>query len=481
VTSIVPAPQRILVVDDEPGIRQMLDILFRRAGYEVVLAQGYRAAREAINQSPQPLPVVLTDLRMPDGSGLDVLAASKARDPTSEVVLITAHSTIENAIEAMRAGAYDFVTKPPDAAELIALITKAFEKHALNSENIRLRALVQARHGADFVVRSRAMKAVLDVVERISQTRSTVLITGESGTGKERVARAIHSESDRAAGPFLVVNCGALPESLMESELFGHEKGAFTGATSSHGGLFRQAEGGTLLLDEVGELPLSLQVKLLRVLQERTVRPVGATRETVVDVRVLAATNRDIESDIASGKFRQDLYYRLNVIRLRIPPLRERREDIASLIEYFVQRFSAENGKVVNGLTPDAVRVLDQYPFPGNVRELENFIERAVVLSRSRLIGLGDLPPEVSGLAGAPATNLDELPAEGCDLEAILSEVERRLLVSALDRTGGVRKHAADLLGITFRSMRYRLKKHGFDDSSEGDDELSDANDGHGN
>jgi len=481
VTSLVPAPQRILVVDDEPAIRQMLDILFRRAGYEVVLARGYRAALEAINQSPQPLPVVLTDLRMPDGSGLDVLAASKARDTTSEVVLITAHSTIENAIEAMRAGAYDFVTKPPDAAELIALIAKAFEKHSLNSENLRLRALVQARHGSDFVVRSRSMKAVLDVVERIAQTRSTVLITGESGTGKERVARAIHSESDRAAGPFLVVNCGALPESLMESELFGHEKGAFTGATSSHVGLFRQAEGGTLLLDEVGELPLSLQVKLLRVLQERTVRPVGATRETFVDVRVLAATNRDIESDIASGKFRQDLYYRLNVIRLRIPPLRERREDIASLIEHFVQRFSAENGKVVNGLTPDAVRVLDQYAFPGNVRELENFIERAVVLSRSRLIGLGDLSPEVSGLAGAPATNLDELPAEGCDLEAILGEVERRLLVSALDRTGGVRKHAADLLGITFRSIRYRLKKHGFDDSVEGDDELSDTSDGHGN
>ena len=470
-STLVPPPLRILVVDDEPGIRQMLEILFRRAGYEVVLARGHRAALEAINQSPQPFPVVLTDLRMPDGSGLDVLTASKARDQTSEVVLITAHSTIENAIEAMRAGAYDFVTKPPDAAELVALVAKAFEKHALNSENVRLRALVQTRHGSDFVVRSHAMKAVMDVVDRVGTSRSTVLITGESGTGKERVARAIHNVSERASGPFLVVNCGALPESLMESELFGHEKGAFTGATNSHVGLFRQAEGGSLLLDEVGELPPPLQVKLLRVLQEHKVRPVGGTRETLVDVRVLAATNRDIESDIAAGKFRQDLYYRLNVIRLQIPPLRERREDVASLVEHFVQRFSAEAGKVVTGLTPDAVRALNQYAFPGNVRELENVIERAVVLCRSRLIGLGDLPSELSGLAGAPATNLDEVPSEGCDLEAILGEVERRLLVSALDRTGGVRKHAADLLGITFRSMRYRLKKHGFDDAGEADDE----------
>ncbi len=413
----------------------MLEILFRRAGYEVVLARGHGASQEPINKSPQPIPVVLTDLRMPDGAGLDVLAASKARDPTSEVVLITAHSTIENAIEAMRAGAYDFVTKPPDAAELVALIAKAFEKQALNSENARLRALVQARHGSDFVVRSRAMKAVLDVAERVAQTRSTVLITGESGTGKERIARSLHACSDRASGPCLVVNCGARPDRRMESALFGHEQGAFTGATSTPAGLLRQAEGGSLLLDEVGELTPALQVKLLRVLQERAVRAVGGTREVSVDVRVLAATNRDIETDVATGRFRQDLYYRLNVIRLRVPPLRARREAIASIIEHFIQRFSAETGKVVTGLTPDAVRVLVQYSFPGNVRELENVIERAVVLSRSRLIGLGDLPPEVSGLAGAPATNLDEVPPEGCDLDAILGEVERRLLVSALDRT----------------------------------------------
>ena len=465
---------RILVVDDEPSIRQMLEILFRRAGYEVVLAAGHRHALEALRQSPQPFPVVLTDLRMPDGSGLDVLTASKTRDRTTEVILITAHSSIENAIEAMRAGAYDFVTKPPDAAELVALVAKAFEKHALNSENARLRALVAVRQDGGLVLHSHVMQVVMDVVERVAATRSTILITGESGTGKERVARAIHAQSDRASGPFLVVNCGALPEALMESELFGHDKGAFTGATSSHVGLFRQANGGSLLLDEVGELPLSLQVKLLRVLQERAVRPVGASQEVPVDVRVLAATNRDIDSDVAIGKFRQDLFYRLNVIRLSMPALRDRREDLATLVEQFVQRFSAEMGKAVTGLTPDAVRVLDRYPFPGNVRELENVIERAVVLSRARLIGLGDLPPELSGLAGAPATSLDELPPEGCDLEEVLGEVERRLLVSALDRTGGVRTHAANLLHITFRSIRYRLKKHGFDDAGDGEEDATD-------
>jgi two-component system, NtrC family, response regulator PilR len=464
---------RILVVDDEPGIRQMLDILFRRAGYDVVQAAGHRQALEALRQSPQPFPVVLTDLRMPDGSGLDVLTASKTRDQTTEVILITAHSSIENAIDAMRAGAYDFVTKPPDAAELVALVAKAFEKHVLNSENVRLRALVAAQQDDELIHHSHLMQTVMDVVERVAATRSTILITGESGTGKERVARAIHARSDRASGPFLVVNCGALPEALMESELFGHDKGAFTGATSSHVGLFRQADGGSLLLDEVGELPLALQVKLLRVLQERTVRPVGASREVPIDVRVLAATNRDVEADVASGRFRQDLYYRLNVIRLHIPALRDRREDLAPLVERFVRRFSAEMGKTVTGLTPDAFRVLDRHAFPGNVRELENVIERAVVLSRARLIGLGDLPPELSGLAGAPATNLDELPPEGCDLESVLGEVERRLLVSALDRTGGVRTHAASLLGITFRSMRYRLKKHGLDDVGDAEDDLS--------
>ncbi len=460
-TSLVPPPIKLLVVEDEPGLRQMLEILFRREGYTVVVAPGFKAALEAISQHPQPFPVVLTDLAMPDGSGLDVIAAAKARSSATEAILITAHSTVENAIAAMRSGAYDFVAKPFDPKELAALVVKALEKHAIVAENTRLRAQVAAKEDHELVGKSPAMKALFDLIDRIAATRTTVLITGPSGTGKERIARAIHKRSDRASAPFLVVNCGALPEALMESELFGHEKGAFTGAASRHNGLFREAQGGTLLLDEIGELPQSLQVKLLRALQERSIRPVGGTQELPVDVRVLAATNRDVEADVAAGKFRQDLYYRLNVIRLNLPPLRERREDISPLVERFLRRFAAEMAKDVVGLTTDALRALEQYDYPGNVRELENVIERAVALCGARVIGLGDLPRELSGQAGATSPELLTLPTSGGDLENVLNEVERRLLVEALERAGGVRKNAAKLLGVTFRSLRYRLDKHG--------------------
>ncbi|MDF3069346.1 MAG: Response regulator of zinc sigma-54-dependent two-component system, partial [Polyangiaceae bacterium] len=461
----------LLIVEDEPGLRQMLEILFRREGYAVVSAPGCKAALDAIASSPQPFPAIVTDLSMPDGSGLDVLAAAKGRSPSTEVILMTAHSTMENALSAMRSGAYDFVAKPFDAQELAALVGKAIEKRTIVVENQRLKAHLSRIASTEVLGKSLAMRQVLELATRIASAKTTVLITGESGTGKERVARAIHERSDRASGPFLVVNCGALPEALMESELFGHEKGAFTGAASKSLGLFRQAEGGTVLLDEVGELPLSLQVKLLRVLQERSVRPVGAAQEVPVDVRVLAATNRDVEADVASGKFRQDLYYRLNVIRLTLPPLRERAEDVPLLAERFIRRFAAEMGKDVVGFTPDGLRVLTAYRFPGNVRELENVIERAVALSASRVIGLGDLPESISGHASAPAQSLLELPQEGLNLDDVLSEAERRLLLAALERTGGVRKRAAELLGITFRSLRYRLKKLGLaDDEDDGAD-----------
>jgi two-component system response regulator PilR (NtrC family) len=471
VTSIVPSPVKLLVVEDEPSLRQMLEILFRREGYAVVTAPGCKAALDAIASSPQPFPAIVSDLSMPDGSGLDVLAAAKGRSSSTEVILVTAHSTIENALSAMRAGAYDFVAKPFEAAELAALVGKAIEKQAIVVENQRLKAQISRISSGEVLGKSLAMRKVLDLATRVASAKTTVLITGESGTGKERVARAIHERSERSSGPFLVVNCGALPEALMESELFGHEKGAFTGAASKSLGLFREAEGGTVLLDEVGELPFSLQVKLLRVLQQRSVRPVGAAQEVSVDVRVLAATNRDVESDVAAGKFRQDLYYRLNVIRLNLPPLRERPEDIPLLAERFIQRFAAEMGKEVVGFTPDGLRALTAYDFPGNVRELENVIERAVALSGSRVIGLGDLPESISGHASASAPSLLELPAAGLKLDDVLSEAERRLLVSALERTGGVRKRAAELLGITFRSLRYRLQKHGLsDDDDEGDE-----------
>ena len=461
--SVVPPAVKVLIVDDEPGLRQMLEILFRREGFEPVQAPGFRAAVEAITRNPQPFPVVLTDLAMPDGSGLDVLAEAKKRSGMTEVILITAHSSVENAIQAMRAGAYDFVTKPFKPAELVALVNKALEKQALVAENQRLRAQVSRFSDAEVVGRSPAMRGVLDLVQRIANTRTTVLITGESGTGKERIARAIHERSDRRNRPLLVINCGALPEALMESELFGHEKGAFTGAGARHTGLFRDADGGTVLLDEVGELPLNLQVKLLRVLQERSVRPVGSTQEVPVDVRVLAATNRDVEADLNGGRLRRDLYYRLNVIRIELPSLRERREDIPLLTERFLRQFAEGMGKDVVGLTPDALKSLQRYAFPGNVRELENIMERAVALAGSRAIGLGDLPQEVSGMAAGAGPNLLDLPAEGCQLDEVMGEVERRLIVEALERTGGVRKAAARLLGITFRSFRYRLEKHALD------------------
>ena len=459
-TSLVPSAIRLLIADDEPALRQMLTIMFRREGYSVVGVAGRKPAVEAIQGSPQPFPIVLTDLAMPDGSGLDVLTAAKSRSASTEVILITAHSTVENAIEAMRLGAYDFVTKPFEQAELVALVGKALEKQAIVLENQRLRAQVSSLHERELACRSPRMRAIVNLVDRVAETRTTVLITGASGTGKERIARHVHDRSDRRDGPFLVVNCGALPEALMESELFGHEKGAFTGAATRQLGLFRSADGGTLFLDEVGELPLNLQVKLLRALQEKAVRPVGATKEVAVDVRVLAATNRDVEADIAAGRFRQDLYYRLNVIRLELPSLKERAEDLAPLIERFIRRFASEMGKEVVGLTPDAFRALQSYDFPGNVRELENIIERAVALSGSRVIGLGELPPEVSGMAGNTVARLLELPEEGCQLDDVMNEVERRLLLEALERTGGVRKAAARLLGITFRSLRYRLEKH---------------------
>jgi two-component system response regulator PilR (NtrC family) len=417
---------------------------------------------------------VLTDLVMPDGSGLDLLSLSKQRSPRTEVIVMTAHSTLETAVDAMRRGAYDFVTKPFATAELRALVQKALEKRAIVVENVRLRAQLAEKAPGDLLGRSEPMRRIVDLVRRVAATRSTVLITGESGTGKERISRAIHDLSDRAGKPFLVVNCGAIPEALMESELFGHDKGAFTGAVSRHLGIFREAEGGTVLLDEIGELPLSLQVKLLRVLQERKVRSVGAAAEVPIDVRVLAATNRAVEEDVKAGKFRQDLYYRLNVIRVEVPPLRERREDIHDLAQFFLARCCAEHDKEVRGFTPDALRALGAYDFPGNVRELENLVERAVALASSPVIGLGDLPAAVVGASAQTTPLLLELPAEGCDLEAVLGELERRLIVQALAQSGGLRPAAAKMLGVTARSLRYRLQKHALSDEDPAEPASSD-------
>ena len=457
----------ILVVDDEPGLREMLSILFRRERYDVTVAPGFVTAREAIRNAPHAFGVVLTDLMMPDGSGLDILSLAKQRSSETEVIVMTAHSSVETAIEAMKRGAYDFVTKPFATSELRALVSKAFEKSALVAENVRLRAQVERNNPKDLLGHSLPMRQILDLITRVAANRSTVLITGESGTGKERIARAVHDVSDRKDKPFLVVNCGAIPEALVESELFGHEKGAFTGASSRRLGIFREADGGTVLLDEVGELPLGVQVKLLRVLQEKKVRGIGESNESTIDVRVLAATNRVVEQDVKAGKFRQDLYYRLNVIRIEVPPLRVRREDVGELAKHFLERCSREQNKEIRGFSADALRALDAYDFPGNVRELENIVERAVALASGQQIGLGDLPHEVSGATGQPSPALVTLPEAGCELDGVLGEIERRLILQALERSGGVRTVAAKSLGLTLRSLRYRLQKHAMQDDDD--------------
>jgi len=344
------------------------------------------------------------------------------------------------------------------------------EKRALLAENAALRERVAGRvRMAQLLGRSKPMQMVFELIAKISSARTNVLITGESGTGKELVARALHTEGNRASGAFVAVNCGAIPDELMESELFGHVKGAFTGAVADRPGLFREADGGTLFLDEIGELSLGLQVKLLRALQEKKVKPVGGTGEQDVDVRVVAATNRELEAEVARGAFRQDLYYRLNVIELRLPPLRQRREDVPLLVEHFLRRFAKDQGKALSALTPAAIKRLEDYDFPGNVRELENIIERAVALAAGPVIDVEDLPALRTAAVKSSAPT-GEIPDDGIDLDRLVADYERAWVQKALDKTGGVRKKAAHLLGITFRSMRYRLEKLGMEKGDAGDD-----------
>ena len=462
---------KILVVDDEQSMREFLSICLRRAGHDVTIATSGSEAVQVLGS--RPFDLVITDLRMPgDTDGLGVLAAAKraaasAPELTPEVILVTAYATRETAVAAMKQGAYDYLTKPFPVDELTAVVVRALEKRALVEANLALRDQVTGRFRlASLLGKSKPMQKLFEVITKIHSTRTSVLITGESGTGKELVARALHSEGARAKLPFVAVNCGAIPDELMESELFGHRKGAFTGATADKRGLFQEADGGTLFLDEIGELSLGLQVKLLRALQERRVKPVGATEELEVDVRVVAATNRDLEAEVARGAFRADLYYRLNVIQLWIPPLRHRREDIPLLAEHFLRQFGAEQGRSLQ-LSPDAVRRLESYDYPGNVRELENIIERAVALSSHSVIGVDDLPEVRPSRLGVEPPS--EFPADGVDLDRLVSDYERMWVQRALERAGGVRKRAAALLGISFRSMRYRLEKLGLERGDEDD------------
>ena len=450
----------ILIVDDERSMREFLGIYLRREGYRIEAAAGGNEAIASIKA--RAFDVIITDLRMPDIDGLTILAEAKRVRPDTEVIVVTAFSTTETAIAAMKAGAHDYLTKPFKIDEVGLVVDRAMEKRRLARENVALRDEIKGRYKLDRLLgKSPAMQRMFDVLRKVASTRTSVLLIGESGTGKELAAHALHELSPRT-GPFVAVNCGAIPETLLESELFGHVRGSFTGANTDKQGLFEAANTGTLLLDEVADLPVSMQVKLLRVLQERKVKPVGGVSEREVDVRIVAATNRDLEAEVEKSTFRQDLYYRLNVIQLRLPPLRERREDLPLLVDHFIRKFSAEHGRNVVGAAPEVMSALMVYHFPGNVRELENMIERGVTLSTSDWLTL-DAFQNLIGLQGAqesPST-IGHLPESGLDLEHHLEEYERSILIKALERTGGNRTEAARLLGVSFRSMRYRLSKLG--------------------
>jgi two-component system response regulator PilR (NtrC family) len=453
----------ILVVDDEASMREFLEILLGKQGHRVSTAAGLDSAVARMGEGGVDL--VVTDLRLGADSGMDVLRRVKELSPATEVVVVTAYATTENAVQAMKLGAYDYVLKPFKVDELRLVVEKALEHRSLVQENRVLRHRVGKPRLVvpEIIGQSAATAEVRSLVEKVAPTRTTVLITGESGVGKEVVARAIHDRSDRRDQPFVAINCGAIPEGLIESELFGHQKGSFTGAVDAKPGLFEVAGSGTLFLDEVAELPLSLQVKLLRALQERRVRRVGGTADIAFSARIIAATNRDLQVEIANGRFREDLYYRLNVIQLRVPPLRARREDIPLFLAEFLARCAVEAGRVELRLDPETERRLCEYDYPGNVRELANIVERAVTLSDGPVIRVADLPPALRAAPGgtaAPAPTA-ELPDAGMDLQAHLDSIERRFLEQALARAGGVKTEAARLLSLTFRSLRYRLAKFG--------------------
>ena len=449
---------RVLVVDDEKSMRELLAITLERQGYEVSVAEDGEVAIQAVRRDG--FDVIITDLRMPNADGLQVLRAAKEHTPETVVIVITAVGSTETAVEAMKLGAYDYITKPFKLDEIHVIIRRALERKRLRDENLYLRKQLETQHRFDNIVgKSARMAEIFETIRKIADSPSTVMVSGESGTGKELVARAIHFNSQRRSKPFVSVNCGAIPEALMESELFGHVKGAFTGAVANKVGLFSAAEAGTLFLDEITEIPTLLQVKLLRAIQEREVRRVGDTRDLRVDVRLIAASNRELEQAVSEGVLREDLFYRLNVIPIHLPPLRERREDIALLVAHFLQKFGRQLNKDVRGVTPEALAILERYHWPGNIRELENVLERAIVLGGGEVLGADALPESVRRERPMKALEVD-LPEDGMDLEATLDALEGRYLQRALDRSGGVQTKAAELLRMTFRQFRYKLQKH---------------------
>jgi len=452
---------RILVVDDEKSMCDFLEIMLKKEGYNVTATTDPKEALAALEKDF--FHMVLTDIRMPEVDGFEILRRAKELNPDTLVIMITAYGSPEGAVEAMKQGAYDYITKPFQVDEVKLTIRKALERYLLWEENVRLRQLVEQRYQFwNIVGKSPRMLKVFDLIEKVSQAKVNVLILGESGTGKELVAKAIHYNSPRKNGPFVPINCGAIPETLLESELFGYVRGAFTGAVTSKRGLLEIASGGTLFLDEIGDLPLSLQVKLLRVIQEREFKRVGGTEDIKVDLRIIAASNQDLAEKIRKKEFREDLYYRLNVIQINLPPLRERREDIPLLVHHFVDKYSREMEKEIKGVTPEAMELLVNYDYPGNVRELENIIERSVTLETEPYITDKHIRSYMSErLLSRELPIKVEIPEEGIDLNRVIEEIEKAFLLKALERTGGMKKKAAELLGMNFRAIRYKLAKYG--------------------
>jgi two-component system response regulator PilR (NtrC family) len=455
---------RVLVVDDERSMREMLSILLEREGYEVVAAKNGQEALESFESSFFDL--VISDIQMPGLNGIELLGRIKQLAPEVPVLMITAFATAEQAVDAIKLGAFHYFTKPFNNDEIRALVSNALERRALKQENILLKQDVQSRDGfCGIIGKSPRMRELFAMIQKVAGSVSSVLILGESGTGKELAARAIHTSSARRSKPFVAVNCGAIPETLIESELFGHKKGSFTGAVADRPGLFEQADGGTLFLDEIGELPLLMQTKLLRVLQEREFRRVGDSVIRKTDVRVLTASNRDLQEQVATGGFREDLYYRINVVQITMPPLRDRIEDIPLLVEHFFRKFCDE-AHAGETITPAALKLLMNYTFPGNIRELENVVERSLVLDRT-IISEATLPDQFRAQRAASLSGDVVIPDGGMELEPLLEELEKRYLLKALEKTGGAKKKAAELLGMSFRSFRYRLAKFGLDSEEE--------------
>jgi two-component system, NtrC family, response regulator PilR len=447
----------LLIVDDEASLRDFLSIVFEEEGWGVDTAATLGEAHAAI-QRREP-DVVLCDLMLPDGSGIDLVREIKTQTPSMVFVMITAHTSTRSAVEALKAGAVDYIAKPFDIEELKIVVRKAVERKELEDENLHLRTALEERFTfANILGKSAKMQEIFSIVQRIAKTMSTVLISGESGTGKELIARAIHYNSDRR-GKFVSINCGALPETLLESELFGHERGAFTGAVRDKRGLFHEADRGTIFLDEIGETSTAMQIKLLRVLQERIVRKVGSNVEAPVDVRVIAATNRDLTESIREGTFREDLFYRINVIPITLPPLRHRREDIPLLVEHFIEKFCTRMGVPRKRISADAMRAIEKYHWPGNVRELENVVERMIALETSDVLTTKSLPEHVL-LGGRIPDATFELPPEGISLQDHLEAIGKIFMLKALERAGGVQTQAAELLRMSFRSFRYYAKKY---------------------